>query len=163
MMLFVTVSSWAQDPIDIKGWNNTSWGMTEENIIQLFGGKITKFAKQEVDDGKFYRKISLDNFNIDGVNFNAVFEMGSVDNRLRRVRLICDPAISLHFSKFEQLLTSKYGQPKSKDETRTDKSASWMLPSTKIDLDYSHLSIGGYIMNIIYTDQSTVKESSDKL
>ena len=163
----ISVTSWAQPPIDIKGWNNTSWGMTEENIRQSFKGQITDVKKQEIDEGKFYRNLKLKEYNIDGVNFDVLFEMGSTDNKLRRVRLVCSPSLPSYFSQFEQLLTEKYGQPKSKDESQShgsfDKTASWSLPSTQIQLIFSQIRGLGSILNIVYSDQSLKKESSGKL
>lgn len=163
VMLFMASSSWAQDPIDIKGWNNTLWGMTEDNIRQLFEGQITVIKKQEIDDGKLYRNLSLNKYNIAGVDFDVLFEMGTADNRLRSVRLVCIPALNSYFGRFEQLLTGKYGPPKSKDGSQSGKTASWFLPSTKIELIFSHMYGFGNILNILYSDQSILKKDFDKL
>jgi len=142
--------------------------MTADNLRQLFGGQLTNIERQELDDGKIYRNQSLKNYNINGVNFDVSFEMGTVDDKLKRVRLICNPALPSHFSQFEQLLIDKYGQSQSKDESQGigrsyDKTASWLLPSTKIELKYSYARGFISILNILYSDKVSLKESSDKL
>jgi len=163
----ISISSWSQNPIDIKGWSNTTWGMTEENLLQIFDGKIIDTKDKSSHDG-IYSNLKLTMFNIEDVYFDVYFEMGEKDNRLRSVRLACDFAAPTYYSQFEQLLTDKYGQPSTKDKSQneweTKKNASWLLPSTKIELKLITNNAGlGSNLNILYRDIKFTIESLDKL
>jgi hypothetical protein len=142
--------------------------MTEDNLMELFSGQITRIAKQEIDHGKIYYNLKLTNYKIGDSEFDVFFGMSAVDNKLRQVRLTCNSALPSHFSQFEQLLIDKYGQPQSKETLQGiansyDKIDSWSLPSTKIELTFSYAV--GYmgVLNIIYSDQIIRKEKMDKL
>ena len=168
VFLFISALSWAQNPINIKGWNKTSWGMNEDNLIELFPGQITRIAKQEIDHGKIYCNLKLTNYKIGDTEFDVLFGMSAIDNKLKHVRLVCNSALPLHFSQFEQLLIDKYGQPQSKEALQGiansyDKIDSWSLPSTKIELTFSYAVGSMGILNIIYSDQILRKEKLDKL
>jgi hypothetical protein len=94
--------------------------------------------------------------------------MGVSDNKLRRVRLIHSNPISSDFSRFEQLLSGKYGPSMQKDESTGighsyNKNCLWSFPSTKIELTYSDVPRFFSILNIVYTDNSFLKSETDKL
>lgn len=162
LMMLVTGLSWAHDPPDVRGWTKTSWGMTEENIKRLFEGRTIGIQRQEIDDGKLYRQLSLKE-DIAGIDFDVLFEMGTADNRLRSVRLVSTSALNSYFGKFEDLLTAKYGPPTIREESPGGKTAAWFLPSTKIELIFSHMRGFGNILNILYSDRRLMKKDLEKL
>jgi hypothetical protein len=168
ILLFSVSSVFAQSGNDIKGWNGAIWGMIKPEIENLFPGQIIKSSKrQNLDDNKYYRDFEIKNYEIDGVKFNVLFEMATIDDKLRRVRLMNLNAIDSYFSQFEQLLTGKYGMPQSKDQSRTydgyQKTTAWLLPSTKIELIYNYSRGMGTVLNIIYSDQSDINKNLNKL
>lgn len=167
IILMMAISASAKEVTDIKGWNAALWGMTEADLMNSFKGKITDTGDRKSLDGRTYRNLEIEKYDIDGVEFKVLFEMGVSDKKLKRVRLVTNSALASYFSQFEQLLTNKYGQPKSKDNSQdrmsTDKTAAWLLPSTKIELLYSYTRGLGSILNIIYSDKSFIKDTTDKL
>lgn len=144
----------AQDQNDIKGWNKTKWGMTFDNVIELYPG----IEKKNND-------LKLANYQIDKDDFDVFFKFDN--NILKEVRLICSHAALLQFTRFEQLLTEKYGQPVTKNESPKgryiDKNTFWLLPSTKIELAYINIFSYGPVLNIIYSDRTSNKEVNEKL
>jgi hypothetical protein len=174
VFVFMCIPAFAQSKsnVDIKGWNEAEWGMTEAQLLAAFKGNIIKEKRTTLDDG-VYRELKIPHFIIDGLKFDVFFEMSSIDDKLRRVFLMHGPASATDFSRFERLLTSKYGPAVQKDESRpkegrpirAQKTASWLLPSTKIELSYKEMpgiGLGSY-MDIYYIDRVFTKQSTDKL
>lgn len=165
VLLFSAVPICAQSTFDIKGWNDARWGMTENELKNIFKDTLIKTDKRQyMDDNKLYRDLKMSNFFIDGINFNVFFEMGSDNNKLKRVRLVDLPAIPSYFNQLEHLLTMNYGTPLQKSETsqalsrdRYKKSASWLFPSTKIELSYTHSQNLSDSLMILYTDRRFAK------
>ena len=174
LLLFSPLSLWAQAPQDIKGWNNTTWGMTAEDLRQLFGKQLIEFERRleghKLDGVESYKHSQLVGYKIADIDFGVHFEMGIMDNKLRRVVVVDNNNPPSDFSKVENLLTSKYGNPNKRltDPKKViELATSWVLPSTKIDLlyyNYSKPSIRGVrsALAIIYTDRSVIKTDTDK-
>ena len=158
-------STLAQSARDINGWNGARWGMTESELTAVFKDQIIKTERQYIDNNRLYRELEISKYAINGTDFKVLFEMGSNDNKLKSVRLILSPAIAAQFSEFEQLLTAKYGPPSQTDESASRregrKNSSWLLPLTKIELLYLIVPGYFYVLNITYTDLSSL--SLDKL
>lgn len=155
---------------DLKGWGKSKWGMTEEELLETFKGQATVKEKKESKSDNTYSTIVIKNFEIAGNNFNVTFSMGINDNKLREVVLTETPAIEMHFSKFVQLLTEKYGPPQHSDTITYEhgspdftKKATWTFPSTKIELMYSDIRIFGTCLLVRYSDKSIRKEALDKI
>jgi len=170
VFLFLSIPAFAESAKDIKGWNKAEWGMKESELIGVFKDTIVKSDKRQyLDDNKIYSDLEISEVVIDGIKFNVSFEMGSDDNKLKRVRLRSRVVIPDYFSNFEQLLTMKYGSPIQKDRSagweRGDynKSAAWSLPSTKIELIYAHSRSMGDVLNIVYIDQGHTMKDINKL
>ncbi len=67
LIALIAIPASAQNVIDVKGWNVTIWGMTENELNDLFPNKIIKFNKREyLDKNKIYRDFGLQDFEIDG-------------------------------------------------------------------------------------------------
>ncbi len=165
----MSVSSWAQNPIDIKGWNTTSWGMTEDDIINMFPEKIVKIdqGKKQHSNSETFTPLKIQKYTVGDADLEIFFEMGVKDKKLQQVRMICRNPLPSQFTDFEKLLIGKYGQPTHSAEPRSpfgyEKTSSWMFPSTKIDLIYKFTRGMGSIINILYTNQEITKVESDKL
>lgn len=161
------ISTFSQPTNDITGWNGANWGMTERELMDVFNEQIIKTKREYVDNNRIYRELEISKYTINGTDFKVVFEMGSVDNKLKSVRLIHPSAISAQFSEFEQLLTAKYGPLAQTDESNSRqesrKNSSWLLPSTKIELIYLVVPNFFSVLNIIYTDRSSLNDDLDKL
>jgi len=158
----------AQSLVDIKGWNKAEWGMTESELKNIFQDTLIKSEKREARKG-FYIDQKIADFIIDGIPFDVFFEMGKDDHTLKGVRLLCDWAYLSYFGQFELLLTLKYGVPTLKimEEVtlgEDDHSASWLLPSTQIELKFQdRVLVGAGVLNIWYTDVRYITKEADKL
>jgi len=168
VFLFSAMPVLAQSTFDIKGWNKAEWGMTESELKNIFKDTLIKSEKREARKG-FYIDLKISDFVIDGIPFDVFFEMGKDDNTLKGVRLLCDWAYISYFGQFELLLTMKYGSPilNIVEEAKLgedDQSASWLLPSTQIELQYrDRVLLGAGVLNIWYTDMRYIIRETDKL
>ncbi|HEX2956672.1 MAG TPA: hypothetical protein VHO70_07565 [Chitinispirillaceae bacterium] len=156
----------SQSGIDIKGWNKAEWGMAESDLLNIYKDTLIKSDKRQYLDGdELYTDMKIPGLKIDGATFDVFFEMGSKDNTLKRVRLTkYYSASALDFTQFEKLLTSKYGSPSYKEEEKQGKSvASWLLPYTKIDLEYIYSAYDGKVLDILYADRGFTSKNNDKL
>jgi len=168
VFLFPAIPVFAQSTFDIKGWNKAEWGMTESELTNIFKDALVKSEKREARKG-FYIDRKISNFVIDGIAFDVFFEMSKDDNRLKGVRLLCDWAYLSYFGQFELLLTMKYGSPILKIVEKAnlgedDHSSSWLLSSTKIELQYrDRVLVGAGVLNIWYTDAKYITKETDKL
>ena len=142
--------------------------MTESELKNIFKDTLIKSEKREARKG-FYIDLKISDFVIDGIPFYVFFEMGKDDNTLKGVRLLCDWAYISYFGQFELLLTMKYGSPilNIVEEAKLgedDQSASWLLPSTQIELQYrDRVLLGAGVLNIWYTDMRYIIKETDKL
>ncbi|MCX5846581.1 MAG: hypothetical protein NTW12_09555 [Deltaproteobacteria bacterium] len=162
--IMFSVPVYAQTAKDIKGWNKAKWGMTETEIVSVFDGLVLKDKENPLDQ---YASLRIPKYSVGGIDFLVRFEMGS-DDRLRRVVLVHEGSIASHFGQFEQLLTTKYGQAAQKDESKPswtgyDKTTAWVLPSTKVGLNYTCTRGMGCALIIKYEDRSLMKDDVDKL
>lgn len=165
-ILMIAVSVSAQKVADVKGWNNTLWGMTESDLKDLFKENITDTRKKESRDGKTYSNLEIRNITIDGVKLRVSFYMGLSDNKLKQVRL-GRVAVAESFNILEKSLTNQYGQPTNRDDSesseRIKRSVVWHFPSTKIELFFVHTKgkLQAKFITILYSDRSFITEAAD--
>ncbi len=69
-------TSKVKDEKDIKGWNIARWGMTSKEILTVFKGQAVQVEKKPFGNGKTYSEIKIQNYEIDGKNFEVTFCMG---------------------------------------------------------------------------------------
>jgi hypothetical protein len=154
------------DKNDIKGWGQTRWGMTESEIKLIFKDNIEELDRYNVDKDT-YRNMQILKYDVDGNEFKVLFEMGEKDNKLRRVRMVKSPALPSTYGTLEQLLSVKYGDPTSKDESNFQgtltKTSMWIMKSTSIELLFSYTRGLGSVINIIYSDREINKNALDKI
>ena len=154
---------------DVKGWSKTHWGMTNDEILDLFKGQALQVKKEIRHNDQTYSTIRINNFDINGTDFEVLFYMGIKDDKLQKVLLRHKNAIESMFGSFEQLLTEKFGPPSHTDFSRSQVSrrdfkrdATWIFPSTKIELIFMTMyPVANYLV-IWYSDQSYKKETLEK-
>jgi hypothetical protein len=149
---------------DTKGWYKAQWGMTEDQLLELFKGEIKK--TERVDFKDTYSTLEIDNYDLNNSKFRITFRMDKENNKLKEVVLLCKIATASMFDDFENLFIEKYGSPISSDLKRdqlgSKRISTWILLNTKIDLSYNTASPPMHpFLSIIY--KSSKKEDLNKL
>lgn len=159
-----------EEGTDVKGWSKTRWGMTNDEILNLFKGKALRVKKEIRDNDQTYSTIKINNFDINGTDFEVFFYMGIKDGKLQKVLLRHKNAINSMFGSFEQLLTEKFGPPSHKDFSQSQvsrrdfkRTATWIFPSTKIELTFITMYPIATYLAIWYSDRSYKHETLEKL
>lgn len=148
----------AQDN-DLNGWDEVKWGMSEEEIVKVYGNKLVKFNKREhygkVKPNKDYATMGLEPVEIGGRQFKVTFIMDGTSNKLKAVNVkplekLGGGSVVL-FRSLEEMLVEKYGKPSYQNkEDEPDERLSggvvlegsknyitkWLLPRTIISLKY---------------------------
>lgn len=144
--------------------------MTEDDLINMFQGKIVKVDQSKYPSNKeTFNPLKIQKYTVADSDLEIYFNIGVKDKKLQSIRMICRDPLPSKFTDFENLLIIKYGQPTHKgDETRSpfgtiEKTTSWMFPSTKIDLIFVNTRGLGTVINIVYTNKEITKAESDKL
>lgn len=165
------------DAVDPGGWSKAKWGMTVEEVVQVFNGqaKRTDGCKERSGSPPSAKdpKVCLaeiEDIEIEGDHFRVAFRFDRVTKRLDIVNL--EPVGDLYAwdtraEKLERMLTEKYGQPAYRKNTdqRLFKGVdcTWVFPQTKIFLmgaySPSRLIKGGPLLTVIYSrrDQESEK------
>lgn len=149
---------------DTKGWYKAQWGMTEDQLLELFKDDIKKTERVDFQDT--YSTLEIDNYDLNNSKFRITFRMDKENNKLKEVVLFCKIATACMFNDFENLLIEKYGSPTKSDLTRdqlgSKRISTWILLNTKIDLSYNTASPSMHpFLSIIY--KSSKKEDLNKL
>ena len=153
--------SFAQRPQDIDGWNKVKWGMTEEEIMNVYGVQVRKSNTQPGET--FYSNLELDNLSITNNPFRVTFFMDNKTKKLVFVRLTPNrdkysygdlqeklPNINplllelaktrAIFDDLEKELIGKYGKPDyisdKPSKFMNTQERTWYFPSTTIKLEY---------------------------
>jgi hypothetical protein len=135
-------------PKEVNGWRDAKWGMTEEQVQELFKSEVTRLSEEGRND-KYHSSIFIPAYEIEGTKFKVQFLFANVTNTLSKVTLSPTEETSLLYpqslsKRIEALLTEKYGSPTSRtrpeDKQDIPEMASfealWKFPSTIIRLGY---------------------------
>lgn len=125
---------------DVEGWDKARWGMTEDQILQTFKGRLNKLPKTK-KSGYTYVNLQINDFVVEGIKCAVSFKMDTKSKLLKMVSI--EPMkkkdnTPANFNLLKEMLTKKYGHPDydSEDEL-IDYELRWHFPSTEINLSYS--------------------------
>jgi hypothetical protein len=164
-----TVLFAAQKQVDIKGWNKAQWGMTKEQLSKAFEGQAVMGEKSFTGNKKMYGIVKIPDYEIDDILFTVSLLMDIKDDKLRKIGLSHSDPIESQFTSLKILFTQKYGIPKIDERTNEGRgdyklTATWFLPSTKIELEYYTLRvINKAILHIFYTDINFDKNALEQI
>ena len=149
-------------PKDVNGWSKAKWGMTEEQILQAFGGEVVR--EPSAKDDSFFAPIAIPTTKIGQFQFTVRFRLDPGTHQLCEVALLpveqmynytgsrVNATPEVVFDELKELLTQKYGKPASTGPVYSgtvkvdDDSAIWRFPSAKIELTYIRpLTLGNLI------------------
>lgn len=157
----LTASFAADGPQNILGYGKTSWGMTPDEVMKAENPRALKLEKPE----KYsigLGIVTIKEIEIGIHKFSVMFIFNVSNNKLKQVNLTSlekknSGINSLAFSKAEELLTEKYGQPTFKEG---NKAVSWKLPKTSIKLSNDHIPGIFTQVTVIYrTSEASVDAS----
>ncbi|MFN7362255.1 MAG: hypothetical protein ACK5ZC_02875 [Pirellulaceae bacterium] len=145
---------------DVKGYHRTCWGMTSEEIIEIFPSTIRKLEKRE-NYKDSYAAYAIPEVSIGGFDATVEFQMSSVTDRLQQVLVrFAEPALfETGFQALMQMLADKYGTPAIQNGSETDATAIWRFPTTTIELKYLNLPSVWKFLTIRYF--ASVDDGSD--
>ena len=127
-----------QRPADVKGWSTTTWGMTEQQVIEMFKGKAVKVKEPEERKEGFFLKIK--DWEIGRQNYEVSFRFEPRKRTLTAVTLVPfeknhDTLVDIA-QDLEQQLVRKYGQASHRKSKPRDENLTldWNFSSTIIEL-----------------------------
>ncbi|MCK9362157.1 MAG: hypothetical protein M0P74_00920 [Syntrophales bacterium] len=154
IVLLLACTVMADEIPDVKGWNGTKWGMTEKEIVSVFGNKIVYFDKA-MDWKDDYAKIGLNDYSINNMLYDVRFAMSKATDTLIQVTLSNKKGGITDYYAIEQLLVEKYGKWSYKKEDITpaerisrtltldgmkDLKTTWNFSETIIECFYTEIS-----------------------
>jgi hypothetical protein len=110
--LLAAVAAGGASAADADGWRQARWGMTDAELADAFGGALRKLPNR-LQYGNAYAARALEDVELGGLRFIALFQMGAADDRLRQVLLQRRDA-QVTPAAYERLLDemkARYGAP----------------------------------------------------
>lgn len=150
---------------DTPGWSKAKWGMTEAQVLSAFPGETERLPRPDKREG-LVGSIGIKKAAVGKFQFEVAFYFGSDSQKLGQVILRWiktssgvvsagsdEPPTVSDFDELERLLTTKYGAASSnrsdaKSPGNLNKSATWLLPSTTVVLNYAEERNGDLVFYI---------------
>lgn len=158
--LFTTLAFATQShsqPKDVNGWKGAKWGMTIQQVKNVFGNEIS----EDPDAKEFQGSITplfIDSLAIGNSSYKVQFTFDAKSKFLKRVLIEPKNSITaiVSMKDLDERLTKKYGQPiwKQDENTRSMEklNRTWVFPSSTIELKYLKIkSTNGVFALLIYT------------
>lgn len=160
LFLVFSISAIASDRI--KGYGNSYWGMTTDEVISVENGRAHKIVpplKYHETQGA----VGIDKINIDGYDFKVVYQFkGNVLAQVI-VQSLNNKFVSINkmaFQSVESLLTQKYGIPKYKEPY---KEIVWTHSGTNINLSHAIIDGISNFVTITYKPESEQDKKTENL
>ncbi len=149
ILLLALISHCYSQQKDVLGWQDTRWGMSNEDIERVFGSKLKKLPKPE----KFlawHADCVIPEFELEGEKFTVFFQIDNATNKLSQILIRLDEQKSripreVIFNRLESMLVREYGPLMDRGEDRrssvidfscVELSRKWRFPTTTIELAY---------------------------
>lgn len=141
---------------DVLGWQNTRWGMTEQQAAAALGGDGRRVTPPEQYQGAYAPLKTT--MNIAGHEIEALLQFSNQTKTFEQVLLKSSAGGLNVWAKLRDLLTEKYGPPAQVGDSRE-----WRFKTTIIEL--SRLFIPGVVdqVSIRYYPASEYKDEKRKL
>ncbi len=135
-------------PKDVLGWEKSRWGMSNKDLVSVFGSRLQKLPKRQT-----FLKWHTDHVipvELIGGAYTVFFQMADDTDQLSQV-LVRLNEMKSHtpredlFNMLASSLTDDYGEPTAKTNDRyqcstkfncIDLSRTWRFPTTTIELSY---------------------------
>jgi hypothetical protein len=137
-LLLLSTLGFSQSKDEIIGWNKATWGMTENELIKSFPDAVQLDEDVTYSDGIFV-SIIIPTYKVGSETFKISFQMKS--NPISKARTLTNVLMELNetpfdstFDSINNLLIEKYGEPKNRQNSESEKKILWIYPKTKITL-----------------------------
>ena len=134
---------------DVLGWQQSWWGMTEDELMKAFGPTLKRLSARQMYDNAYAQYI-IPNYKLQDESYTVVFQMGTLSNRLVQVlikadNLPKDSPILKTVDAIVTLLSQRYGPSESaNDQSHVNhivRHRQWIFPGTTIELSYSFVNL----------------------
>jgi hypothetical protein len=155
LLLLLSLSSavYARDD-DVLGWQNTRWGMTEDQAAAALGTQALRIDPPIKYAGLYVplrAKVQVSNYTM-----NALLQFSDKTKTLRQVLLTWRTDSIVLWEKLSDLLTEEYGPP-----AQGGKLTEWRFKTTIIDLDrWAEPEIDGQITVRFYPASDNKDETN---
>ncbi len=147
----MTVS--CKTPRDVRGWQDTRWGMTSGDLEKLVKSGVTRLPEREAYSGisgGSHADYGVPKLEACGAAFYVHLLVSDADDHLVTVLIRHDekrpfPQTSL-FACLSATLTAKYGPP----TRRTEDEVTWVFPTTTVRLESAYLASVFSMVTIFY-------------
>ncbi|EPJ7713649.1 hypothetical protein M5L65_004871 [Citrobacter freundii] len=159
-LLFFSSLSMAYD--SVKGYGNTSWGMSPEEVIGAENGKVHKITPPL----EYYETLGLvgvDKVEIGGGNFKVVYQFKESKLVQVIVQSIDNKFVNINkglFQSVDSLLTQKYGSPIYKEPY---KEIVWNVSGMNVNLSHTIIDGISNFVTVTYRPESEQAKKSDNL
>jgi len=127
------------------GWTNTRWGMTEQQVRDLYPQALTE--QQNQNPKGYQASLTVDKFQLDGQPLTLRFFFDSAGG-LHEVHLYQYiknkiDCISMRSTRdhLEELLNQKYGKPSTVRTEQQDRHIVWNATDVIVSLDYLNMEL----------------------
>lgn len=149
LQAFYTIFLHNKQTQDISGWNNTQWGMTYEQVRELY--PVGALQTNTNVGTAFANHASLQGYQLGNSRYTLEFHF-SRNNELQSVILRWDQRGETPIRELLSALTARYGQARDVSVRQLDWGREWNLPSTRIFLG-SPMSVDNGV-TLAYRQQS---------
>ncbi len=128
---------------DMLGWEDTRWGMSEEELPNTFKSQLKKLPERNDAFSRGYADYVIQDYELEGRKTTVYFVMDDISNKLAEVYVQYQETESrssqdAYYNKLETLLTSKYGINgcKERNKSALGERCQWGFSTTTIELSY---------------------------
>ena len=135
-LLLLSTLVFSQSKDEIIGWNKATWGMTENELIKSFPNSIKLNTPELVPHGNgLYVSVIIPSYKIENHEYKISFQMKPDTKKLNRILIeLNETTFETIFNSMTNLLIEKYGEPKNRQNSESEKKILWIYPKTKITL-----------------------------
>ena len=144
--------------MDLEGWQQTRWGMTDAEIVQAVGTEHLKRTARE-DYRDWYAELQIQDVEVGHYRFDVIFQMEKASNRLAQVLIAYDADgtenLSGAFKAARKMLQEKFGEPV---RLGTSDNWAWIFPTTTIVLSSLAIEEITYRVTVMYRPTSSTSK-----
>lgn len=146
--------------MDLEGWQQTRWGMSDAEIVNAVGGEHIK-RNSRANYQNLYSDLHIPNVEVGPYYFDVIFQMEDASERLGQVLIAydADDATDLAgaLKATRKVLQEKFGEP---TRVGTSDDWAWTFPTTTILLSSLAIEDITYRVAVIYRPTSNTSHSN---
>jgi hypothetical protein len=128
---------YSQSNSEVAGWRGTKWGMSVEDVKNIFGSELSEIDNPEAFPDDYYPFMIRD-YEIADQTYDVKFIFKKDSHTLYQIKIVKMLESGYNWKniiiELEAALGEKYGTPSFKNDNPYN--CTWSLPSIKIELEY---------------------------